>query len=230
MSITGTVTGVGNSAENPIQPNGDFSVWYIPQALTPSQQLQARANVGAIGPSEIEGLLNSVYLDEDSNTFVFGFVNKEPISISLVLKDVVLDVSFNEENNIVVKKEKENFILPLKELFSGFARTINGIDADDNGRISLSISDIPDLREWTENVVTSGRSITINGETKLFSEDLVWNIEPDLSNVAKIDLSNLSSTIRPTEQQIILQKINAQPFINEEVPNYVEEIERIIEF
>lgn len=153
MALTGTVTHVENSFENDPSENIPGAVLYNPQRLTPAQQAQAIANIGAVSVNESKKFVTEFTFNEETGSFSFSMNDitqnyKLPQFDSVKNLDLVdgkIRVEFNDSSlNKVIE-------LPA----NSSAIIINDIVPDEKGRLRIGISDILDLTEELNSRVTN---------------------------------------------------------------------------
>lgn len=163
MSITGTVLPVGftPSSDTPIPPSDFYAVLYVPQSLTPAQQLQALVNIGAVGADSINSLVADISFDPDTKNLNIQREDGSVFGYDLSNNQGVATIALDTDNNLLVTNlNGTNDIIPVSNLLTDFVKTINGKSGTD---IIIGIDEIENLTLELNQRVPTGTTITVDG-------------------------------------------------------------------
>lgn len=153
MALTGTVTHVENSFENESSENIPGAVLYNPQRLTPAQQAQALANIGAVSVNESKKFVTEFTFNEETGSFDFS-MNDITQNFKLPLFDSVKNIDL-VDGKIKVEFNDSSLNKVIELPANSSAIIINDIVPDEKGHVRIGISDILDLTEELKSRVTN---------------------------------------------------------------------------
>lgn len=160
MALTGTVNNVGNDTADLPSEQQAGAVLYTPQNLSPTQRAQALANIGATSTEAANDFINEVSFDIETGSFTFASASRTQ-NFELPQFNAVRNIDFIDGGfRVEFNDSSLNKVIELPANSS--AIIINGIEPID-GRVTIGVQDIPDLRDLLASKATNSDLEVVRG-------------------------------------------------------------------